>query len=416
MRRGAVVVVLLLSVMSACGDSGAESGGSTAPALTPVVPGAGIYRGDVDSQQGVTSRVVIEVAEGGGMIIDLTLIYDLTDFACKGRTHNADLTYSGPLNPQIPVIDGTFVDDGSLQWEGVFVSESRLEGTIGGELMVGTPPVMCEIEPWTFSAELDVDSGAASAGSERVGGTRYVGFFESGPGHGPGEITLVLDGTGQAISEIVYSAGLDEFVCPNGRTLSGGGWAVGGTLPIVDDTFDLSIGLAGVFVSATEVQGTYDMEYDYGCDQVLTWTATSQGTASSATTQALGVETTLPPATTLPPETTAFMSGTWQGTIGSLDSGFSDDLTLVLQEDCSVGGICGTFHTAGGDCRGDLQLLDATHPTYVFREVLRSGGQYCVDGGMETLTLEDSDTLTYHFEYQSEGGPIESVGTLTRAD
>lgn len=245
---------------------------------------------------------------------------------------------------------------------------------------------------------------------DRVGGAEFIGTFETGPGFGPGVITFLLDDTGDKIVVITLIPGLNGLNCPNGVTVSGGGYDYWGSFWIDDDdSFSMSLGLSGVFDSATEAHGTYDLQYEYNCAYVLDWTATSQTTVATPTTAA-ATPTTMVSASAIP------ISGTWQGTIGSLDSDFTDDLTLVLQEDCRVDGICGTFHAAGGNCRGDLQLLDATHPTYVFREILRSGGQYCIDGGMETLTLEDPETLSYHFEYHSEDGFIESVGTLTLAD
>jgi hypothetical protein len=123
--------------------------------------------------------------------------------------------------------------------------------------------------------------------ADRVGGTLYTGTFESGPGFGPGEITLLLDDTGDAISVITYTADLDRFACPNGNIVSGGSIELSGRMPIDDaDSFSpFSSGLAGIFDSATEAHGTYDLQYDFDCGSyVLNWTATGQATSTPSDT------------------------------------------------------------------------------------------------------------------------------------
>lgn len=110
----------------------------------------------------------------------------------------------------------------------------------------------------------------------RAGGALFTGTFETGPGFGPGEITLLLGDSGDTIVTITIDPALNAFACPNGVTVSGGAYATGGDLAIdSSDSFDLYNGLSGVFDSATTVHGSYDLEYDFNCAYVLDWAATS---------------------------------------------------------------------------------------------------------------------------------------------
>jgi len=158
-----VLAVAVLSVLSACGGSGGDADEpeavTTTDLVVSVVPHGGTYRGAVESQPGLSGRVKIEVTAGGDEITGLDFFYGMAEYACNGATLTVELGMTGPLGIQVPVTDGAFSYDGGLSWEGVFVSESRVEGTLGGTLMVAGgpsgPPLACEIGQLTWSAELE---------------------------------------------------------------------------------------------------------------------------------------------------------------------------------------------------------------------------------------------------------------------
>lgn len=128
----------------------------------------------------------------------------------------------------------------------------------------------------TVSIETATTTTAATAAT-RAGGALFTGTFETGPGFGPGEITLLLGDSGDTIETITIDPALTAFACPNGVTVTGGAYATGGAFVIdSSDSFELYNGLSGVFDSATEVHGTYDLDYDFNCTYVLEWTATSE--------------------------------------------------------------------------------------------------------------------------------------------
>jgi hypothetical protein len=133
------------------------------------------------------------------------------------------------------------------------------------------------VQDSTTAPAATVTTTTAATVATRAGGALFTGTFEAGPGFGPGEITLLLGDSGDTIVTITIDPALNGFACPNGVTVSGGAYATGGDLAIdSSDSFDLYNGLSGVFDSATQVHGTYDLDYDFNCAYVLEWTATSQ--------------------------------------------------------------------------------------------------------------------------------------------
>jgi len=165
MRRWACCVGALLVVVSACGDPDTDSADSEPQTTTTmttmiasIVPHPGTYWGEFEAQEGLTGRVAIEVAESGTEITDLKLIYEMTDFTCGGRTYTIEYGLFQPLELEVALIDGAFAQGSDLRWEGVFVSGSRVEGTVGGELGMGSSFTGCEIGSLAFWAELDTDS------------------------------------------------------------------------------------------------------------------------------------------------------------------------------------------------------------------------------------------------------------------
>ncbi len=117
---------------------------------------------------------------------------------------------------------------------------------------------------------------ACGGGSARTGGATFTGTFETEPGVGPGEISFVLDDTGDRIVSAVVDPGLNQFSCPTGVTISGGGMSSTFTpgIEIEGDAFD-AFGLSGEFDSPTVARGTYDLQDSFDCPYVLTWSATS---------------------------------------------------------------------------------------------------------------------------------------------
>jgi len=120
-------------------------------------------------------------------------------------------------------------------------------------------------------------SGCGGGGSGRAGGSEFRGTFEVEPGVGPGEISFVLDSSGDRIVSAVIDPGLDQFQCPTGARISGGGISSTFTpgIEIQDDRFEVS-GWSGEFDSAMEAHGTYSLQSTYDCPYTLNWTASSE--------------------------------------------------------------------------------------------------------------------------------------------
>jgi hypothetical protein len=113
--------------------------------------------------------------------------------------------------------------------------------------------------------------------SEPAGGATFSGTFATEPGAGPGEISFVLDGEGKRIVSAIINPALNEFACPTGVVISGGG--ISGTytpgIAIEGGAFD-GEGFGGSFDSSTEAHGTYSLQNSFDCPYELTWTATSE--------------------------------------------------------------------------------------------------------------------------------------------
>jgi hypothetical protein len=112
---------------------------------------------------------------------------------------------------------------------------------------------------------------------ELGGGATFRGAFAIEPGVGPGEMSFVLDGEGKLIVSAIIDPALDEFACPTGVIISGGG--ISGTytpgIAIEGGSFDEG-DFAGVFDSSTEAHGTYSLEDSFDCPYEVDWTATSE--------------------------------------------------------------------------------------------------------------------------------------------
>ncbi|OFW63391.1 MAG: hypothetical protein A2135_01870 [Actinobacteria bacterium RBG_16_67_15] len=121
----------------------------------------------------------------------------------------------------------------------------------------------------------DTATAGGSTELDLVGGTVFFGTFETGPGVGPGTIEIELNEAGDRLSRLTIDPGLNGFACPNGSTVSGGGFETQGTMALGDDgSFSVS-GFSGVFDSSTTAHGTYDLQFDYNCSAVVDWTAAS---------------------------------------------------------------------------------------------------------------------------------------------
>lgn len=123
----------------------------------------------------------------------------------------------------------------------------------------------------------DTAPEAGPGESELAGGATFSGTFATEPGVGPGEISFVLDGEGKRIVSAIIDPALNEFACPTGVTISGGG--ISGTytpgIAIEGGSFDEG-DFGGVFDSSTEAHGTYSLEDSFDCPYEVTWTATSE--------------------------------------------------------------------------------------------------------------------------------------------
>lgn len=87
----------------------------------------------------------------------------------------------------------------------------------------------------------------------------------------------MLDDTGGAIVTAIIDPALSQFPCPTGVTISGGGISATYTpgIAIEDGAFDNG-DWTGVFDSATEAHGTYDLSNSFDCHYELEWTALSE--------------------------------------------------------------------------------------------------------------------------------------------
>lgn len=110
-----------------------------------------------------------------------------------------------------------------------------------------------------------------------AGGATFSGTFATEPGVGPGEISFVLDSEGTRIVSAIIDPALDEFACPTGVIISGGG--ISGTytpgIAIEGGSFD-SGDWSGVFGSPSEAHGTYSLQDSFDCPYEVAWTATSE--------------------------------------------------------------------------------------------------------------------------------------------
>lgn len=110
-----------------------------------------------------------------------------------------------------------------------------------------------------------------------AGGATFSGTFAAEPGVGPGEISFVLDGEGKLIVSAIIDPGLNEFACPNGTRITGGGTSNTYTPGIAIEAGSFEGGdLSGVFDSSTEAHGSYSLQGSFDCLYEVTWTATSE--------------------------------------------------------------------------------------------------------------------------------------------
>ena len=148
----------------------------------------------------------------------------------------------------------------------------RDRGVIGTVLLLVLLAAACGDDD---AAPGDTATAGESTELELAGGAVFIGTFETGPGVGPGTIEIELNEAGDRLSRLVIDAGLNGFACPNGSTVSGGGFETQGTMALGDDgSFSVS-GFSGVFDSSTTAHGTYDLQVDYNCSATVDWTATS---------------------------------------------------------------------------------------------------------------------------------------------
>ena len=114
-------------------------------------------------------------------------------------------------------------------------------------------------------------------GQGPAGGATFSGAFATEPGVGPGEISFVLDGEGKRIVSAIIDPALNEFACPTGVLISGGGISATYTPGIAIEGGSFNQGdFSGVFDSSTAAHGTYRLEESFDCPYEVTWTATSE--------------------------------------------------------------------------------------------------------------------------------------------
>ena len=119
----------------------------------------------------------------------------------------------------------------------------------------------CGSDDTDTATDQSVEESAETTGpapGPRSGAT-YVGTIEGEPGLA-GEVTLVVAESGEELTELNLDLDLTEYACAGGSTLSGGlGLGVGFSVPIIDDTFELSSESAvweGTFESELTATGT----------------------------------------------------------------------------------------------------------------------------------------------------------------
>jgi hypothetical protein len=146
-------------------------------------------------------------------------------------------------------------------------------GVIGAVLLLVLLAAACGDDD---AAPGDTTTPGGSTELDLAGGAVFFGTFETGPGVGPGTIEIELNEAGDRLSRLMIDPGLIGFACPNGATVSGGGFETTGTIALGDDgSFSVS-GFSGVFDSSTTAHGEYDLQFDYNCSAIIDWTATSR--------------------------------------------------------------------------------------------------------------------------------------------
>jgi len=136
-------------------------------------------------------------------------------------------------------------------------------------------------DDWTGGVETTgastTESVTEPGESGLAGGATFSGTFATEPGVGPGEISFVLDGEGERIVSAIIDPALNQFACPTGVIISGGG--ISGTytpgIAIEAGSFDTG-DWSGVFDSSTKAHGTYSLQDSFDCPYEVAWTATSE--------------------------------------------------------------------------------------------------------------------------------------------
>ncbi|NOH13180.1 MAG: hypothetical protein HND51_16190 [Chloroflexi bacterium] len=135
-------------------------------------------------------------------------------------------------------------------------------------------------------------------------------------------------------------------------------------------------------------------------------------TATRPPTIATPTRTTRPPNPTSTNVPAFPLSGSWEGTITSLDGTFSTFLVMDIDDTCDLGTICGNFDTPDLGCTGDLELARQSGDKYYFLEINITGHDDCVTGFVQRLSLNQNENLQYELGNSPTDFEVHTTGTL----
>ncbi|KAA3664255.1 MAG: hypothetical protein DWQ04_06655 [Chloroflexi bacterium] len=111
-------------------------------------------------------------------------------------------------------------------------------------------------------------------------------------------------------------------------------------------------------------------------------------------------------------KTSELIAGNWKGTIQGKVDEFTADIFIMIEDNCEIDAICGTYSVPSLPCSGNLKLGRIDDDTFIFVEQKTNGEDWCGSGDFEYIKPLSNDTLSW--EYKNPTDNIESTAILKR--